>query len=107
MSTFRFMRIIVFFDLPTETNEDKRNYRKFRKALIKDGFIMMQESVYTKLMTTPSVENSVKNMIHKNKPEKGIVQTLTVTEKQFSKMEFVVGEYKSDVIDSEERVVIL
>lgn len=107
MSTFRFMRIIVFFDLPTETNEDKRNYRKFRKALIKDGFIMMQESVYTKLMTTPSVENTVKNMIHKNKPEKGIVQTLTVTEKQFSKMEFVVGEFKSDVIDSEERVVIL
>lgn len=107
MSTFRFMRIIVFFDLPTETNEDKRSYRKFRKALIKDGFIMMQESVYTKLMTTPSVENSVKNLIHKNKPEKGIVQSLTVTEKQFSKMEFVVGEYKSDVIDSEDRVVIL
>ena len=101
------MRIIVFFDLPTETNEDKRNYRKFRKALIKDGFIMMQESVYTKLMTTPSVENSVKNMIHKNKPEKGIVQTLTVTEKQFSKMEFVVGEYKSDVIDSQDKVVVL
>lgn len=107
MSSFRFMRIIVFFDLPTETNEDKRAYRHFRKALIKDGFTMMQESVYTKLMTTPSVENSVKNLIRKNKPEKGIVQTLTVTEKQFSKMEFVVGEYHSDVIDSEERLVIL
>lgn len=107
MSTFRFMRIIVFFDLPTETNEDKRNYRNFRNTLLKDGFIMMQESVYTKLMTTPSVENSVKNLIYKNKPEKGIVQILTVTEKQFSKMEFVVGEYKSDVIDSQDRVVIL
>lgn len=107
MSSFRFMRIIVFFDLPIETNEDKRAYRHFRKALIKDGFIMMQESVYTKLMTTPSVENSVKNLIRKNKPEKGIVQTLTVTEKQFSKMEFVVGEYRSDIIDSEERLVIL
>ena len=107
MSSFRFRRRIVFFDLPTETNEDKRAYRRFRKALIKDGFIMMQESVYTKLMTTPSVENSVKNLIRKNKPEKGIVQTLTVTEKQFSKMEFVVGEYHSDIIDSEERLVIL
>lgn len=101
------MRIIVFFDLPTETNEDKRAYRRFRKALIKDGFIMMQESVYTKLLTTPSVENSVKNMIRKNKPAKGIVQALTVTEKQFSKMEFVVGEYHSDIIDTEERLVIL
>lgn len=107
MSGLRFMRIIVFFDLPTETNEDKRAYRHFRKALMKDGFIMMQESVYTKLLTTPSVENSVKNLIRKNKPEKGIVQTLTVTEKQFSKMEFVVGEYHSDIIDTEERLVIL
>ena len=73
MSSFRFMRIIVFFDLPTETNEDKRAYRHFRKALIKDGFIMMQESVYTKLMTTPSVENSVKNLIRKNKPAMSLV----------------------------------
>lgn len=101
------MRVVVFFDLPTETNEDKRAYRHFRKALMKDGFIMMQESVYTKLLTTPSVENSVKNLIRKSKPEKGIVQTLTVTEKQFSKMEFVVGEYHSDIIDTEERLVIL
>ena len=54
------MRIIVFFDLPTETNEDKRAYRHFRKALIKDGFIMMQESVYTKLLKTPSKTLSVK-----------------------------------------------
>ena len=38
MSGFRFMRMIVFFDLPTLTNEDKRNYRKFRKVLIKKWF---------------------------------------------------------------------
>lgn len=101
------MRMIVFFDLPVETLEDKRNYRKFRKALIKNGFIMMQESVYCKLLTTPSVENSVKNMIQKNKPEKGIVQALLVTEKQFSKMEFVVGEWKNDVINNDERLIIL
>lgn len=101
------MRMIVFFDLPTETNEDRRNYRKFRKALIKNGFIMLQESVYCKMMTTPSVENSVKNMIVANKPARGIVQTLTVTEKQFVKMEFIVGESSSDIIDSDERLVIL
>ena len=101
------MRLILMFDLPRQTAEDRRNYTAFRRLLIKSGFIMLQESVYTKLMTTPSVENSVKNLIRKNKPEKGIVQTLTVTEKQFSKMEFVVGEYHSDIIDSEERLVIL
>lgn len=101
------MRIFVFFDLPMDSLEEKREYRKFRKALIKNGFIMMQESVYCKLMTTPSVENSVKNMIQMNKPSKGVVQTLVVTEKQFVKMEYVVGENKSDIIDTEERVVVL
>lgn len=101
------MRIIVFFDLPTETNEDKRNYRHFRKALIKNGFIMMQESVYSKLMTSPSVENSVNNLIQKHKPPKGLVQSLVVTEKQYVKMKYVVGERTDDIIDSEERLIIL
>lgn len=101
------MRIFVFFDLPMDSLEEKREYRKFRKALIKNGFIMMQESVYCKLMTTPSVENSVKNMIQMNKPSNGVVQTLVVTEKQFVKMEYVVGENKSDIIDNEDRVIIL
>ena len=43
------MRVMVFFDLPTESLDDKREYRKFRKYLIKKGFMMLQESVYCKL----------------------------------------------------------
>lgn len=107
MSGFRFMRMMVFFDLPTLTLEDKRHYRNFRKVLIKNGYIMLQESVYCKMMTSPSVEKSMKNLIHSNKPPKGLVQTLTITEKQFVKMDYVVGENTSDVIDSEERLIIL
>ncbi len=101
------MRCMVFFDLPVETGEDRRNYRLFRKLLVKNGFIMLQKSVYCKMMTSPSVENSIKSLIEKNKPPKGLVQLLTITEKQFSKMEYVVGQYENDIIDSEERVVIL
>ena len=71
MSGFRFMRMMVFFDLPTLTLEDKRHYRNFRKVLIKNGYIMLQESVYCKMMTRPSVEKSMKNLIHSNKPPKG------------------------------------
>ena len=39
------MRVIVFFDLPTLTLEDKKEYRNFRKFLLKRGFAMMQEQV--------------------------------------------------------------
>lgn len=62
------MRLLVFFDLPTETADDKRNYRHFRKALISNGFIMLQESVYCCMFITPSAENSVIEAIKKQKP---------------------------------------
>ena len=107
MSGFRFMRMLVFFDLPTLTLEDKRNYRLFRKTLIKNGFIMLQESVYCRMMTSPSMENSLKKVVTDNKPPVGIVQLLLVTEKQFNNMEYVVGQYQGDVVDSEERLIIL
>lgn len=104
---YRFMRALVFFDLPTETNEDKRNYRQFRKLLIKNGFIMLQESVYTRMLITPTAQRSVLNLIRRNRPPAGIVQVLTVTEKQFGKMEYVTGEFHTDIIDSDERLVVL
>ena len=101
------MRVLVMFDLPTETAEDRRNYRKFRKMLINNGFLMMQESVYTRMLINQTAVKTVVDTVEKNKPPRGLVQLLTVTEKQFSKMEYIVGEYESDVIDTDERVVIL
>ena len=45
--------------------------------------------------------------IHKNKPEEGVIQLLTVTEKQYAKRDIIIGELKSEVLDSDERLVIL
>ena len=82
------MRVLVFFDLPVQTSEDMKNYRLFRKTLLKNGFFMMQESVYCRMVLNQSVEKNVIQTIRKAKPPAGLVQILTVTEKQFSKMEF-------------------
>lgn len=101
------MRILVFFDLPTETSKDRKVYSKFRKFLIKEGFVMMQESVYVKLVLNNSVTNSVREKIEKNKPSKGLVQLLVITEKQFNSMEYIVGEKESNNLDDTERLVIL
>lgn len=84
------MRILIFFDLPTETSKDRKSYSKFRKFLIDEGFIMMQESVYSKLTLNNSVTTLMREKIVKNKPQKGIVQILIITEKQFSSMEYIV-----------------
>ena len=101
------MRILLFFDLPTDTPRDRKIYSKFRKLLINEGFIMMQESVYTKLALNSSVVNSVKDKIYKNKPPKGIVQMLTITEKQFNTIEYIVGKKDGNVLDNTDRMIII
>ena len=101
------MRVIVFFDLPAETLENKRNYRQFRKFLIKKGFMMLQESVYCKIALNQTVANAIVGAVKSNKPDDGLVQMLVITEKQYSRMEYVVGEKQSSIIDSDERLVIL
>lgn len=40
---------MLFFDLPMETPKERFQYNRFRKFLIKEGFIMVQKSVYVKL----------------------------------------------------------
>jgi CRISPR-associated protein Cas2 len=47
-SEYRIMWILVFFDLPTETQKDKKAYTLFRKNLQKDGFTMFQFSIYVR-----------------------------------------------------------
>ena len=68
---------------------------------------MVQESVYCKLALNGSAVNAIVENVRKNSPDKGLVQLLTVTEKQYSKMDLIIGDIKSDVLDSDERLVIL
>jgi len=86
-----FMRIILFFDLPMITEDDKRIYTRFRKELVRNGYMMLQFSVYSKICTNreAAVNNILK--IKKNVPEKGSIRILLVTEKQYSKMEIILG----------------
>lgn len=95
------------FDLPVITQADRKEYVKFRKYLIKSGFLMMQESIYCKLSPNSTLADAVVENVRKNKPVKGLVQVLRVTEKQYAKMEFIVGEGKSEVLSSDDRLVIL
>lgn len=101
------MRVLVMFDLPTETAENRRNYTKFRKYLIKSGFMMMQQSVYVRLALNQTNAKGMIDSVKKNKPSEGLVQILTITEKQYSKMEIISGEYSNDTVDTDERLLKL
>ena len=101
------MRVVVFFDLPVLTAKERRDYQQFRKYLLKSGFLMMQESVYAKLVQNTGIADAVVENLRKNRPSGGLVQVLRVTEKQYAKMDFIVGTKKSEVLETDERLVIL
>lgn len=101
------MRVLVLFDLPVVTAAQKREYVRFRKYLLKSGFVMQQESVYSKLALNTSIAQRIAENVRKNKPKEGLVQMLTITEKQYNRMELLVGDTKSEVLQTDERMVIL
>lgn len=95
------------FDLPVLKDSERRAYRNFRKHLIRSGFLMLQQSIYCKLAKNTTAADSIIENVKKNKPDKGLVQILKITEKQYSRMEYILGEKISEVLDSDDRLVIL
>ena len=101
------MRILVLFDLPVESLENKRDYRKFHKFLVTSGFLMLQESVYCKLALNQTVAQAVMSSVRKERPSEGNVKMMIITEKQFARMECLVGDEKDSVVDTDEKLVVL
>jgi CRISPR-associated protein Cas2 len=87
----RFMRLLVFFDLPTVTRAEKRAYTLFRRFLLKDGYDMIQWSVYGRVVNGfDDTETHIKRL-SANLPPEGSVRLLQVSEKQFAQMKLLVG----------------
>lgn len=101
------MRMILMFDMPTETVEERKAYRKFRKFLLSEGFIMHQFSIYSKLLLNNSANKAMIDRLQANNPKKGNITLLTVTEKQFARMIYLNGERDMSVANSDNRLVFL
>lgn len=92
LNAYRIMWIMVFFDLPTETKKDRKNYTIFRKKIMADGFQMFQFSMYIRHCSSRENMNvhvqRVKNIL----PSKGHIGIMSVTDKQFGMMEIFRGK---------------
>lgn len=102
------MRLVVFFDLPVDTPVQRKDYRAFRKFLLKDGYLMLQESVYAKLVVNDGAAGSAVQRLRKHRPPAGLLQVLRVTESQYSTMEYITGNREShEEIDTMEELLVL
>lgn len=105
--SYRFMRMLLMFDMPTETADERKAYRKFRKFLLSEGFIMHQYSVYSKLLLNSTANKSMVERLKANNPQKGNITLLTVTEKQFARMVYLHGNRATGVNSTDSRLVFL
>lgn len=89
--TYDFMRLILFFDLPMVLKRDKKIYADFRKYLIKNGYVMIQYSVYCKIFNNRDAAIKHINILNRNIPSKGYIRLMLVTEKQYNNSIIIIG----------------
>lgn len=88
------MRLLVFFDLPVKTKYERRQATQFRNFLIKDGFNMIQFSLYGRICNTVESAELHKVRVSLQVPKSGSVRAMIVTEKQYASMSILSGEQK-------------
>ena len=87
----RFMRILVFFDLPVKTKKERRDSTRFRNFLLKDGYHMIQFSVYARICNGPDSVEKHRLRLKNNIPDNGAIRMLVITEKQYEAIEILLG----------------
>jgi CRISPR-associated protein Cas2 len=87
----RFVWLMVFFDLPVKTKPQRRRANRFRLFLKKDGYIMLQLSVYARVCRGQDAVDKHVRRIRGSLPKEGSVRTLQVTDKQYGRMGLMLG----------------
>ena len=92
MNTNKFMRMLVFFDLPVKTKGERKEATQFRNFLLKDGYYMVQYSVYSRICNGYESVSTHENRINQHLPQNGSVRMLIITEKQYDAVRILVGK---------------
>lgn len=88
----RFMRILVMFDLPTRTKKNRKEASKFRSFLLKNGFDMLQFSVYMRICKGRECIETYMRRVKQNVPKKGSVRVLPIPNSFYERMEIIIGK---------------
>ena len=103
----KFMRMLVFFDLPVKTKAQRRVATGFRNFLLKDGYHMLQYSVYARVCNGADAVEKHKKRMRENLPDNGSVRLLVITEKQYESILILVGSLaKEEIIQKPEQLTL-
>lgn len=106
LNAYKIMWLFVFFDLPVDTKKQRKAANDFRKDLLKDGFVMMQYSVYTRHCASKESAEVHMNRVNMLVPEEGQVSILKVTDKQYGQIVNFWGKKSKPVAPSPKQLEI-
>jgi len=86
------MRLIVLFDLPTGSKKQRSEATKFRNHILALGFDMLQYSIYVRVCKGQDIVDKNINKVMQHLPSSGNIRILQITEKQYGRMQILVGE---------------
>lgn len=87
----KFMRLVVLFDLPVKTKKQRHDATAFRNFLLKDGYYMLQYSVYVRVCNGADAVQKHRARLQGHLPDNGAVRVMVITEKQYESIEILVG----------------
>lgn len=102
----RFMWIFVFFDLPVGTKQERQTATRFRNRLLKDGYMMIQFSVYARICNGQDRVDKHMQRLNAQIPSKGSVRVIQITDKQYERMKILVGTKKNNEKPKAEQLVL-
>ena len=88
----RFMRLVVLFDLPVKTKKQRHDATAFRNFLLKDGYHMLQYSVYVRVCNGADAVQKHRARLRDHLPDNGAIRFLVITEKQYASIEILLGQ---------------
>jgi CRISPR-associated protein Cas2 len=98
--------MFALFDLPVVTKEARKEYARFRKLLLDEGFDMLQYSVYARFYRSEESSETDRRRLKAALPPAGEVRLLTVTDKQFGRMEVFYGKKRKEPEESPRQLVL-
>ena len=101
------MWMFVFFDLPVGTKTERRNATRFRNFLKDDGFMMLQFSVYARVMRGEEAVDKHLSRVTRNLPPSGSVRALSVTDRQYARMKLLLGESSKNERAAPQQLLLL
>ena len=102
------MRLLIMFDLPVVKPEDLKAYNRFRKNLLKDGYVMMQYSIYVKCFPNKTSAMQGLSKLRTAVPDKGAVRAMIITEAQYQDLKILVGgkSFQEDNVTASPLVIL-